>query len=597
MINGYNEGANITLLNVLYNRGDYKSDIADAISIVYKDLDTGRKGVQVIENPEFKYYLLKPEAKDSLELISYPGSFYRYAYDYDSVICNYKDLNLSIACNVGEENKYYDNVRNRDFISNRRYRKHYKVEGTDHNICDFYMTEFNRLYKNSPYPLTKSFLDIEVDNIKSPNDFPEMGECPINAVTYLLEEQKTSYTLILRNDENTQISEFEEELKNNQQKVLGELYTEIQRTMYDTNDIYKYGFSDMEFKFIFFDNEIELIRTIFLISEEFKPDFTLAWNMAFDIPYIIARIINLGYDPSIIMCDDDFSVKNYDYFIDIFNYNEYHKRTDYANISSYSVYIDQMIHFASVNSTKLSKYGNWKLDNIGNIVAKMRKLDYSDEVYSFKEFPYKNFKRFIYYNIIDVLVQVAIENMSKVVDFIFNKSLKNCTRYAKIHRQSVYLTNALRMNLELNGKILVTNRKEYNKDEIDDVDNEDKVGYPGAFVADPLLINDYSKTYVNGVPVMLYRNNFDFDYIALYPYTDKQFNIGHEAMIGKVTIDKDISYVNEPYNYKYFESGSHFIMSLQSNNFIGIGNQFLNLPDITEMYNYINMYKGDVIDV
>lgn len=597
MIKGYSIGSNISILNVLYDRGNYNNEIPDAITIVYKDLDTGRKGVEIIENPDFKYHVLKPEAKDSLELISYPGSFYRYAYDYNTITCKYRDLNLSIAENIGEVDKFYNNIRSGNYQANRQYRKHYKVEGTDHNICDFYMYEFDKLYKNQPYQLTKSFLDIEVDSIKSPNDFPEMGECPINAVTYLLQDQKVSYTLILRNEENSQIHEFEEELKKNQSKILGELYKEIENTMYNKNDIYKYGFSDMEFKFIFFDNEIELIRTIFLITEEFKPDFTLAWNMAFDLPYIIARIQNLGYDPAMIMCDDDFTIKSYDYYIDQYNYNEYHKRTDYANISSYSVYIDQMIHFASVNSTKLSKYGNWKLDNIGNIVAGMKKLDYSDEVYSFKEFPYKNFKRFIYYNIIDVLVQVAIENMSKVIDFISAKSIKNCTRYAKIHRQSVYLTNALRMNLELHNKIIVTNRKEYNKDEVDDVDDEEKVGYPGAFVADPLLINNYSKTTVNDIPVMLFRNNFDFDYSALYPNTDKQFNIGHEAMIGKVHIDKDISYVNEPYNYKYFESGSYFVMSLQSNNFIAIGNEFLDLPNVTEMYNYINMYKGDVIDV
>lgn len=593
MIKNYPKKSNISLLNVMYDMGDYKQDIEDTITLVYKDLDTGEKYNEIIKSPEFKYSLLKSDAVDSVELIQYPGSYYRYAKDYDTITTNYSNLNLSIAQNIGEEKKFFNNIKNRNFNENKKYRKHYKVEGTDHNICDYYMSEFNKLYLNESFQVTKSFLDIEVDSIKSPNDFPDMGECPINALTFFVEDNKVSYTLILRNDENPQIFDFENQLKSDPNSIIKELFMEIKSSMKDVEDIKKYGFYDIEFKFTFFDNEIDLIRSVFLINNELKPDFVLAWNMAFDIPYIIERIKVLGYDPSLIICHEDFDTKVCGYYVDSRNLNDFHKRTDYAHISSYSVFIDQMIHFASVNSTKVSKYGNWRLDNIGSIVAKMTKLDYSDEVYSFKEFPYRNFKRFIYYNIIDVLVQVAIENQSKIVEFIFNKSLKNCTRYAKIHRQSIYLTNALRMNLETQGLILATNRKDYNKNEIDDADEEDNEGYPGAFVADPLKINNYSKTVVNGNPVSLYRNCYDYDYSALYPNTDMQFNIGHESMIGKVSIDTNLK-INDVYNYKYFDNGSHFIMNLQSNNFIGIGNEFLNLPNTIDMYNIIKENVNNV---
>lgn len=591
MIKGYKHNDNISLLNVFYDMGNYKNDIDDSLTIVYKDLDTNEKKCQTIRNPDFKYYLLKSEAVDSLELISYPCSFYRHSYDYDVVTTKYRDLNKSIAENVGEVKRYYNNIKNGNSFENKKYRKHYKVEGTDHYIADFYMHEFNKMYKNSPYQITKSFLDIEVDILNSKGDFVEPGECPINVVTFFLESNNTSYTLILRDDSNSQIFEFENELKNDSNKIINDLFDNIKTCMKNENDIVEYNFNNTDFKFIFFDKEIELIKSIFVINNEMKPDFVLAWNMAFDIPYIIERVKRLGYDPNLILCHDDFEVKVCSYYIDERHKNDANLRGDFANISSYSVFIDQMIHFASINSSQRSKYGNWKLDTIGSIVAGVNKLKYP---YNIKEFPYKNFKIFVFYNIIDVLVQVAIERKSKIIDFIFNKSLSNCTRYSKIHRQSIYLTNALRMSLESSGKIISTNRKEYTKEAINDTDDEEKEGYPGAFVADPLKLNDYSKTRVNGHPVNLYRNDVDLDYKGLYPHSDIQFNIGHESMIGKLSIDINLD-TQKVYEYKYFEPGSHFIMNLQSKNFIGIGNEFLNLPTIDNIYDEIKRrYRNDI---
>ena len=39
-----------------------------------------------------------------------------------------------------------------------------------------------------------------------------------------------------------------------------------------------------------------------------------------------------------------------------------------------------------------------------------------------------------------------------------------------------------------------------------------KTPFPGAFVSDPKLNNDYSKMTLNGKPVMIFNNLDDFDY-------------------------------------------------------------------------------------
>ena len=582
MIKGYPDNSNITILNTIYTYGNYRENIPDSMILLYKDLDTNEMKQCTINEPESSYFMLKSDAsQETINSLNYPGAFYRNKKDYDEVFCKYNSLNKDIATRVGEEKVFYNNIKNGNAKANRNFRYHYKVESTDVDLGNYYRQKFAEKYKNNSYPLSKAFLDIEVDSKFSRSYFPEMGECPVNAITLGQPSLFKFETVILRDDRNPQIQEFEEMVNNNYDEFIYGLYEKIKQSIHKEELIQKYNFDKFRYKITFFDNEIDLIKYIFLLINKDRPDFTLAWNMAFDIPYLIARCKVLGYDPADILCDDSFEVKVCEYYIDTFHKNNANLRNDYANISSYSVYLDQMIHFATINSTKVAKYGNWKLDNIGNLVGKMRKLEYNCSI---KDFPWVDFKNFIYYNIIDVLVQVAIEHQSNCIDYVFNKSLLNDTRSNKVHRQSIYLMNRIRKDYN-DELVLCTNRNrvENIEDELVDDEGEEK-GYPGAFVADPKLINDYSKTKVNGVPIHLYRNNVDFDYTALYPNTDIQFNVGHESLIGKVNINVNIENV---YNYKYLNPGSYFIFNLQSNNFIEIGNKYLNLPDVSQMYNII----------
>ena len=80
-----------------------------------------------------------------------------------------------------------------------------------------------------------------------------------------------------------------------------------------------------KYSFLFYDedNEINLIKDLFAAINSFKPDFALAWNMGFDIPYIIARIQTLGYNPEDIMCSNDFKNKIARYYIDERNYSDF----------------------------------------------------------------------------------------------------------------------------------------------------------------------------------------------------------------------------------------------------------------------------------
>ena len=69
-------------------------------------------------------------------------------------------------------------------------------------INDHYRYRFSKTYKNEIIPIKKAFLDIEVDGINQKGDFPELGECPVNAVTYIDLDKNCSYTFLLRNYRN-----------------------------------------------------------------------------------------------------------------------------------------------------------------------------------------------------------------------------------------------------------------------------------------------------------------------------------------------------------------------------------------------------------
>ena len=196
------------------------------------------------------------------------------------------------------------------------------------------------------------------------------------------------------------------------------------------------------YNFLFYDeeDEINLIKDLFTAFNTFKPDFALAWNMSFDIPYIIERIRALGYDPADIMCNPDFKYKFAEYFVDERMKNEFAERGDFARISSYTCFLDQMIHFASRRKGQ-SKFISFSLDFIGEAIAKVKKLDYKHITTNIVELPYKDFKTFIFYNIMDTIVQYCIEYVTTDLEYLFFKANMNNVRYSKVHRQTVYLMN------------------------------------------------------------------------------------------------------------------------------------------------------------
>lgn len=591
LIKGYPSGSDITILNTAYHypiKMDDGKYSKDNLMIVFRDNATGKKDHVFIETPEYEFYM----ANDDV-LIDH----HLQAIEEDKVhkvVTPYCDLEKTIAQLTGNEEFYWENIRMGNRSANKELHHLKNVFASKFNIEDHYRFRFSLEYTNSIFTIKKAYFDIEVDSIDMMGDFPEMGECPINAVSYINDGDHSINIFLLRNEKNPLIAEFEKEV------ATGKVHKELQQFIIDSVTrklAEQYGMLDFKIAFYFYDEEIRLIQDLFLLVNKHESDFLIAWNMAFDIPYIHERIMVLGYDPRDIMChrsmEKEFKVASY--YIDT-RAAEFAERGDFYDISSHTVYLDQLIHFASRRKGQKA-FDSYKLDDIGWEVAKIHKLDYSHITTSIAKLPYLDYKTFVFYNVMDTIVQKGIEEKVKDLNYVFGKCLVNHTRYEKCHRQTVYLSNRANAEWRKDGLIIGNGSG-----------TKEKVSYPGALVGDPLHNSDYSKYRQDNQTFNIVDNMCDFDYKALYPSTDIQNNMGPNTQIGKIIIDTQIFAGENPFNNKFYDRGGQFLEDYTSGDLLefthrwfGFATYRLLIDDIVEYFTmhstvypfYVNgLYRG-----
>lgn len=573
MIKGYPKGSNISLINILYHKprkletGKYSKD---SITIIFKDNLTGRKYHETIDEPTYEYYMVKPE-----ERVDYPQLFIE-KHKVDKVIVKYTDLLKDVADKTGNLDYYYENLKTRNNMANRLLHTDPSIFMSDMHIEDYYKFKFIEYYGlPETVSITKSYIDIEADTIFMKGDFPDLGECPINAVTFINEETNEVYTLLLRNKNNPLIEQFENILKTRPEIFFNKLRETIIKTVGSKKNEIRYGLDKLKFILNYYDDELELLYDLFGIVNELEPDFVLAWNMGFDIPYIIERLKNLKVDPASVLCRKDFKTKEAYYFVDENNRNEFAERGDYARISSHSVYIDQLIHFASRRKGQ-SLFKSYKLDYIGEKIAKVNKLDYSHITTDIAQLPYLDYTTFVIYNIIDTLVQKCVEQKTDDINFVYNKALVNSTRYDKCHRNTLYLKNRAVTEF-LEDDLIMGNNCNL---------NTPKVGYKGGLVTDPLL-NLPNGVELNGVPTRVYRNAVDYDFKALYPSLTRQSNMGPNTQIGKLNIEEVVNHNENMFNDPDYDRGGAFAEDLISKNYFILCSRWLHLANYKDLMNDI----------
>lgn len=573
---------NLVLFNTIYHSNIDNDRKRDAISLVFKDMDTGKKVLREIENPNIEVYKAKPHV--DLGDINHI-TIEREKLDRFDIQYNQKVLELAKLLGKEAEDYYWNCVKSKNFKETNKILMDNRLFACDRNIEDFYRYKcYNYFGEKELSNTRKGFFDIEADIMYGDIDFDNSeGEAPVNVVTLVDADSMTSYTLILRDDNNPLIADFEKDIPN------------FLRFM---NDKYDDDIGHFDYKIAMFDTEIELIEFLFVLINTINLDFLLAWNMGFDIPYLIHRIKRNGKNPADIICHPDFNFKQCKYRKS--NEFEIKKKTDWFTVSAYTVYMDQMINYASVRKSQ-AKLDSYKLDFIGNKEVNAGKLDYSD-LGSIKEFPYKDFKRYVEYNIIDCMTQYRIEKKVNDVDTVFYRSYEANTRLNKVFKEVTFLTNvAYKEFKDFQGLVLGNN---INALLYDEQNKEKEEKFSGAFVGDPLLIDYVGKllfrsTYSKNI----FDNIVDYDYTSLYPTITMLFNIFKTTLLGKLILQGK-STVREAYSENIFEKGRYdrggqYMEDLETQEALFFCYKWLNLPSIEDTINqvYSKLEKQEVTSI
>lgn len=584
MLDCYSDGANLTIMNTFYQYATKDADgnrLDDFIVVIYKDNDkNGEKRYEIIKRPEYTFY----KTKDGISLDH--NLLFIEKDKVEPITCPFTKLEKTIADVTGNSDFFAQNIQSGNRQENRKLHTINEIFRSDITIEDYYRLVFGQRFTNNIEKITKAFFDIEVDGRDAMGDFVQLGECPINAISLLIDDSNIIHEFILRDKRNPQIQTFENDI------LSGKFgFTQVLKFITDAiggeKQLKRFHLDKFQFKFHFFDDEISLLRDFFGMVHLYKPDFIQGWNSsAFDLEYIIQRIINLGYEPADIMCDQTWSIKVVKNFVDQKNLSNFAERGDYTFISGVTVWIDQMIQYASRRKSKIGSFKSFKLDDIGYLTAKVKKLDYHHITNNIAMLPWLNFIVFILYNIFDTIVQKCIEDKTQDLNYIFAKCLVNNTSYKKGHRQTVYLTNRMAKEFDKLGFVIGNNVNKWNE-------KPDK--FKGALVNDPLHINDYAKLKVNGTPILVADTLQDYDYKSLYPSIILENNIAPNTQIGRIVIDERVFDWENPYLYPDYCRGGDFVENLVSDNIIIFANRWLHLANFKEFLEdykeFLDMYR------
>ncbi|MEI2419241.1 hypothetical protein V6O07_03125, partial [Arthrospira platensis SPKY2] len=320
---------------------------------------------------------------------------------------------------------------------------------------------------------------------------------------------------------------------------------------------------------------VELFRLLHML----KLDYILIWNMRFDMRYLIQRMYGLGLDPHDVMPDPTFKSDTCYFHLDTNpkSADKYITRSDECVIAMYSQIMDQMLIYAQVRKAK--SIPSYKLDAIGQKETGEGKITYSD-IGNIATFPKRDYRKFVKYNIKDVLLQYAIEDEVNDIDFLFQKSYESGTRQNKAFKETVYNRNLGYIYFKKQGRILGTNQNNMHFGE----DDGKKEKFEGAVVGNPKL-NRRTGIKILGIPSNSIIDDLqDQDVESMYPTVIMSCNIDATTQIGRLIMNKDnISDRELIDDSAKYDRGGRFVDDLQVREPLLFMHRWHNLPSPDEL--------------
>lgn len=604
---------NAMLLDIQYIKANKKKNQLDYLYIIWKNLDTGKKHLQVVPEPMMEIYFEKSEFRNHTY-----NKNYAKIEELDKKAVKYKDIIFAIADDMGDvgRQKLQNYFNTGNYQGLKEFYIYPYVYGADYDIRVWYRQKWMEKFDNDrTKTISKGFLDIEVDTLEAIG-MPNPVFNPIDLVTVIDASTKTSYTFSLigvecqekdlsRMTPEEQKKELERrEMYANRLKQQEYYSTHVDDLEYEAHKMFDENYPGMEYKFYFYKDERKLLVHLFQLINSLKMDFIGIWNISFDIPYIIERMKELGLDPAQVICHPDFPIKECWFKKDTINFAVKNK-ADFFHCSSYSIFYDQMIVYAAIRKGQQELRSN-KLTYIAEKEIGDEKLDYSEDG-NIKTLSYNNFLKYILYNIKDVLLQVGIENVTTDLETYYLTSYKNITPYESEFKQTVKLRNVQYQSFVSQGLIPGENVNGFlfnsSEKEDDDDDDDDKVGFEGALVGNPNLIDYFGDELYGHKTNSIFKYSIDFDMSSFYPSTIRAMNIDPSTLIFKMIMNADQFDVRGgdlPFrgitdtqivkaNGDSFvdDVGKEIMDNFQTKNYLYTAYKWMNLPSVNAVYEEI----------
>lgn len=450
--------------------------------------------------------------------------------------------------------------------------------------------------------VTFGMLDIETDVLDRMIDLRKIDEAPqpVNAVTVILPNDKICAVLVLGPRPRSKLHERYWGLLENQEKEFAWLLThqeEFKRRIIDEDPDNKKWLEGYDIRLHIFDfeDEINLIKTVFDYINKYRPMFTLSWNAKFDDNYLVARIKYLGYDPLDIVIPNEFHTKMLYYSADQ-TATAFKTSKDWMFCSSYTTYVCQMRLFAAIRKSQQERR-SYSLSSVGKDTAKIDKLT-NTKSGSFRTFAYSDFLLFILYNIRDVVVQVAIELINNDCQALVGRSYMFCTQYSKCFQETHIVRNTREFYYEADGFVQACRLL---------IEPGIDPAYKGAFVAETL--NNAPTGYIlNGKNI----NNvmfgvLDADAKAYYPSTKIGLNEDPATLLFKSIIDNDNfrngNCTNRSFNQEYYwydsknrphaeDMSAPIMNSYKNHNEASVMHNWLGAPSMTSYFEFLDNTLG-----
>ena len=605
VLKSYKEGMNIVPLKVMYD-DEYKTEKASSIiSVVYKDVDTGKKYVENIEDPEYELYIIKPEYRNNTDL----NSTFACTYMHDAVS---KDICDVVKCKwknrIATAAKIlkipYSDVPYSPYVFN-----------FDIDICNWY---FSQILKEYPYnksvDIKSGYIDIETD-ISRTN---EMGESPIVCITYISETTNTVYNLAVRNEKYKRNDYYVDHM---------EEFIKDCKESFATYD--KYINTSWNYECLVYDNEAIMLTAIWDLIHIVDDDFIGAWNAPFDFVSMLKRTENLGLNLHRTVCDNRFKFKKVSVKVD--NAIKVTKRRHRFDITIVPVLACYLTMYGNTHSAE-SVIPSFKLNVIAERELGDKKVEYKDTYKNITEFLYNDFYTFNKYNIKDVFLMVGINHESHEVDDTFSRTQSYGIQFPEVFSSNNMMQSVLMNEFSDMNMVFGINRNRNNEENVTiafafEDDNEDgyeneamnvviesqtvfdengeKKKFAGALVQNPKRMKPTGYK-INGVPAKyIHTWCMDEDLESLYPTIMIAFNMSNKTMIGKVilTNDSDIDLpMYNPYEFVDADEEKDYICNkvavvcetVAQRDYIIAGNIGMKLPNINQVMNILKNMNTEV---